>query len=172
MTFFELVNLEKVRKAILYFIVIAVTLWLQTSVFSRLTILGVKPMFLPAVASAIGLWEGGVWGCMLGLLAGFWGDMAFAGSRVLFLILCAVYGFVSGVLSDYLINRRFVSFMMLNALLGLVTAMCQILPLWIFQGNALPPLLRIGLLQALISLPFAMPVYLAVKKISGKGRLE
>ena len=52
----------------------------------------------------------------------------------------------------------------------LITALCQIVPLWIFHGTALGALLRTALLQALWSLPFAVPVYFVAKRIAGKVR--
>ena len=171
MIFLDLINLEKIRKAILYLFCIAVTLWLQTSVFSRIAPLGVKPMFAPVIVVAIGLWEGGVWGGVLGLVTGLYCDMAYAGSTALFLVLFAAFGFFAGVLADFLINRRFVSYLIVTAAALLLTAAFQILPLWIFRGTALAVLAPVAGLQAAWSLPFAVPAYLAAKAISGRARL-
>ena len=57
MAFFELINLRKTRKAILYLLCIVVALWLQTMVLSRVVLWGAKPFFLPAFIVAIGLWD-------------------------------------------------------------------------------------------------------------------
>ena len=172
MIFLDLINLNKIRKAILYLFVIGVAMWLQTMLLARLEILGVRPFFLPAVVAAIGLWEGGVWGCMLGLCAGLSCDLALTESTVMFLLLFSGYGFVSGLLADHVINRRFVSYMILAALALLFTALVQIVPIWIFRGVPLGTLQPIALLQALWSLPFAVPSYFVCKAISGKRRLS
>ena len=170
MAIFELINLRKARKAILYLICIVVALWLQTMVFSRLTLLGVKMFFLPALIVAIGLFEGGVWGGMLGLAAGVGCALGLAGSPVLFLVLLPAFGFLSGMLADFLINRRFVSYLLLAALALLVTSLLQALPLWLFRGAEPRTLFTVALLQALWSLPLAVLSYLAVKGLAGRGR--
>lgn len=173
MILLDLINLNKIRKAILYAFLIAVTMWLQMDVFSRWMLPGgVKPFFVPAAVTAIGLWEGGVWGGLFGLLAGLYCDMNMMESTVTFLILFAVLGFFSGVLADFLINRRFVAYLLVTAAALLLTAGCQIVPLWVFRGAALRLLLPAAGLQAAWSLPFAVPAYLVAKAISGRARME
>ena len=170
MAIFELINLRKVRKAILYLLCIIIALWLQTMVLSRVVLLGARPFFLPALVVAIGLWEGGVWGGMLGLAAGIGCMLSLANSPVLFLVLLPVFGFLSGLLADYLINRRFVSFLLLAVLALLVTALLQALPLWIFRGASPRPLFTVALLQALWAVPLAVPSYFVAKLLAGRDR--
>ena len=170
MALFELINLRKARKAILYLICIIIALWLQTMVFSRVSFLGAKPFFLPALVVAIGLFEGGVWGGMLGLAAGIGCALSMAGSPILFLVLLPVFGFLSGLLADFLINRRFVAYLLLAALALLITALLQALPLWIFRGTNPVPLFSVALLQTLWSLPLAVPAYFAAKLLAGRER--
>ena len=78
MALLELINLRKARKAILYLVCIIIALWLQTMVLSRVVLLGAKPFFLPVLVVALGLFEGGVWGGMLGLAAGIGPRSAFS----------------------------------------------------------------------------------------------
>ncbi len=170
MAIFELINLRKARKAILYLACVVVALWLQTMVLSRMTILGAKPFFLPVLIVAIGLFEGGVWGGMLGLAAGLGCTLSMAGSPVLFLALLPVFGFLSGLLADFLINRRFVSYLLLAALALLLTALLQAPPLWIFRAAAPRALFTVALLQALWAVPLAVPVYFVIKLLSGRDR--
>ena len=170
MAILELINLRKARKAILYLVLILVTLWLQTMVFSRLTFWGVKPFFLPALIVAIGLFEGGVWGGMLGLAAGLGCLLSMAGSPVLFLVLLPAFGFLSGMLADFLINRRFYSYLLLAVVALLLTAALQAAPLWIFRGAEPAPLFTVAALQALWSVPFAVPAYYVSKLLAGHER--
>ena len=170
--FLDLINIQKVRRAILYLLVIALTVWMQFSLLPDLRILGVKPFFAPVVAVAIGLWEGGVWGGVLGLLTGLSCDLALNESTVTFLILFAAFGFFAGVLGSYVINRRFFSFLLLSAAALLLTALVQAAPFWLFRGVSLDALLPIALLQTLWSVPFAVPAYYLCKKISGKRRIN
>lgn len=172
MIFLDLINMRKVRKAIIYIFCIIIAQWLQLMVLSRVEILGAKPLFLPALIAAFGLFEGGVWGAALGIVCGAYCDMVFVDSTALFLVLYAAIGFFSGVLADYLINRRFFSYLAVAFLALLVTGVCQIIPLWIFAGSKLLPLLGTALLQCVWSLPFAALCYVVVKRVSGQERLR
>lgn len=170
MAFWEFINLRKIRKAILYLVCILVAEWLQTMVFSRGGLKGVNPFFLPALIVAIGMFEGGIWGALLGIAAGISCDLAVSDSTVLFLILFCSFGFLSGLLSQFFINRTFFACMLLSIVALVFTAFCQIIPLWIFHGTAPQPLLSVAGLQVLWSLPFAVACYFIVKLISGKER--
>ena len=170
MIFLDLINLQKIRRVILYIFCVGVAFWLQFAVFSRLALPGnVKPFFVPAVVTAIGLWEGGVWGGVFGLGAGLYCDGNFAGSTVTFLLLFTAVGFFSGVLADYVINRRFVAYLLLSLAALALTALVQILPLWIFYGSSPGELLPVGGLQALWSWPFSVPAYFAVRAVARSG---
>ena len=168
MIFLDLIDLRKLRRAAIHLVGIVLALWLQTMVLARVEILGAKPFFLPAVAVVIGLWEGGIWGALLGLFAGAYCDMCISDSSVLFLILFPAFGFFAGVLADYFLNRRFIAYLLLAALALLITSLCQIVPLWIFRGTALQPLLTTALLQTLWSLPFAAPLFFITKRIADR----
>ena len=172
MAILELINLRKARKAILYLLLIILTIWMQTMVFSRFTLLGAKPFFVPALIVAVGLFEGGVWGGMLGIAAGIGCMLSMTGSPVLLLVLLPVFGFLSGMLADFLINRRFVSYLLLGALALLLTAALQALPLWIFRDAAPEPLFTVAALQTAWSLPFLIPAYFLAKALAGHEREE
>ena len=173
MILLDLIDINKIRKAILYAFVIGVSLWLQLDVFSRWALPGgAKPFFIPAAVTAVGLWEGGVWGGMFGLLTGLYCDMNLTESTVTFLVLFAVFGFFSGVLAEFLINRRFVAYLLVTAAALVLTAACQTVPLWVFRGVAPETLLPVAGLQCAWSLPFAVPLYLIVKTVSGRARLD
>lgn len=167
MIIYDLINLKKIRKAILYIVCLAVTLTLQGSFFSRISILGVKSMFVPVIIVAIGLFEGGMWGGVFGVIAGIFCDIASSDTTVLFTIVLAVEGFVAGLMGETLINRRFYSYVIVAVLALALLALCQIVPVWLYKGSALPPLLRTGALQTLWSVPFTVPAYFACKAIAG-----
>ena len=172
MAILELINLRKARKAILYLFCLILAIWLQTMVFSRLMLLGVKAFFLPALIVAIGLFEGGVWGGILGLAAGFGCMLSMVGYPVLFLVLLPAFGFLSGVLADFLINRRFTSYLILAAIALLLTAFLQAAPLWIFHGAEARAVFSVAALQAAWSLPMAVLCYFAAKALAGREREE
>ena len=173
MILLDLINLQKIRRAILYGFCILALLWLQLSVFSRFTLPGgVKPFFIPVAVTAVALWEGGVWGGVAGLLAGLYCDLNMVSSTVTFLILFAVLGFFAGVLADYFINRRFVAYLLMTAFALLLTVLVQSMPPLVFHGASLRGLLPVIVLQTLWSWPFAVPVYFVTKLISGRSRTD
>ena len=167
----DLINLKKIRKAILYLICIVLCHWFQTLALPRAVLLGAAPLFLPSLAVAIGMWEGGVWGALLGLVSGALLDAACSDTHVLFTLLFMAFGFFSGLLTVYFINRRFLSYVLLSAAALLLTALVQILPL-LLRGSAIAPLLRTALFQGLWSLPLALPVWPIVRAVAGKAREE
>ena len=107
---------------------------------------------------------------MLGLAAGLGCLLSMAGSPVLFLVLLPALGFLAGLLADFLINRRFLSYLLLAALALLLTAVLQALPLWLFRGADPGGLMTVALLQALWALPLAVPCYFLAKGLSARER--
>ena len=108
-------------------------------------------------------------GGLFGLAVGAYCDGNLAASTATFLLLFAVLGFFSGVLADYVINRRFVAFALLSLAALSLTALFQIFPLWVFHGASPAALLPVAGLQALWSWPFAAPVYFAVRAVARSG---
>lgn len=171
MIFLDLINFQKLRRVILYCFCILVAFWLQFAVFSRIALPGnVKPLFIPVLVAAIGLWEGGVWGGLFGLAVGAYCDGNFTGGgAATLLLLFTALGFFSGVLADYVINRRFVAFLLLSLCALSLCALCQIFPLWVFHGAPPAELLPVAGLQTLWSWPFAAPAYFAVRAVARGG---
>lgn len=162
----DLINLDKIRRATLYALIILLALFLQCEVFSRISPLGVNAMFIPVVVVAIGLFEGGVWGGVLGLLAGFLCDIFYHETTLLFTILLPVIGFFAGTFTAFFVNKRFVAFLVLSLVALAITALCQMFRLWVFMGADPIRLLTVGGLQTLWSLPFTIPVYFPSKALS------
>ena len=166
MILFDLINLKQLRRALLYALCLLVTLTLQNALFGQIAILGVKAMFVPALIVAIGLFEGGFWGGLFGMAAGMFCDMASTDTTVLYTILLAAEGFLAGMLTAVYINRRFYSYMILALGALALTALCCIIPLWIYHGADIAALLRTGALQVAWSIPFAVPAYFACKAVA------
>ena len=169
MLLFDLIDVNKLKRALVYVLMVVISMWLQTMIFARISFFGAKVLFIPIVVAAIAAMEGGVWGVVFGVICGCALDMSTLSSTVLFLVLCAVIGFGCGVLMDYFLNRRFVSFLILSAIVCVLTALCQMVPVWIFKDAALADLAPVAALQAVLSLPFAVPVYFAAKRIAAIG---
>lgn len=139
----------------------------QNMLCAHITILKVRPLILPAVAAAVGMFEGGTFGAIFGLFLGFFGDMSFAENTVLFMVLMALIGFTSGFASDFIINRSFLPYMASAFVALLFTALIQMIRPWISNASAGQVLLT-GLLQTLWSLPFAAGFYPLTRWLSHK----
>ena len=61
----DLVNFQKIKRALLYALYMSLVLLVQDALFSNISIFGVRAMFVPAAAVAVGMFEGGVWGAVL-----------------------------------------------------------------------------------------------------------
>ena len=166
MALIELIDFKKIRKALWYLLCIIISISLQNLLCARVAIFGVHAFFIPVVIIAFGVFEGAVWGASLGLVAGYFCDITMLESTVLFMVLFAAMGFAAGFLSEFIINRRFFSYIVLAILGLLATAICQIVPLWIFLSTPLGHLLPTLLLQVIWSSILAIPAYYAVKMVS------
>lgn len=164
----DLVKIDKLRRAIVYAVYILLVLLLQNVGVSKLSIFGAKVLFVPAAIVAIGMFEDGVWGAMLGLFAGLLCDIAY-GNTVLFTALLPVIGFFSGALSRYFVNKRFFAFMFVSLAAFALTAFCQLFRLWVFMGQDGVALIKTAVLQVLLSLPFAAALYFPCKWISRRN---
>jgi hypothetical protein len=164
--FFDLIDLSKLRRAIVYALVFVVLFILQDLFLARVTLFGVSAMLIPSAVVAVGLWEGGVWGGLVGLFAGYFADMGYSEQLIMFTVLFCAMGFFSGVLGRYLLHRGFVSYMALLAVMLSVLTLCQVFPFLFFTDTAPWPVWRTGLLQVLWSLVWAMPLYFPFKSIA------
>ena len=76
----DLINKDKVHRVLWCALYMAVTLLLQNTVFAHIALFGVHAMFVPAVVVAVGVFEGGTWGAVFGLIAGYFGAMGYPGT--------------------------------------------------------------------------------------------
>lgn len=161
----DLINFQKIKRAVLYFAVVLVVLGLQNLLFSRIRPLGIAAMFVPAVVVAIGMFEDGLWGAIFGLITGILCGIRFNGSLLLFAVLFAAFGFFAGLLSKYFVNKRFFSYYALCFAAFVITAFCQMFRLLFLTDAAPLALLRAGALQVLWSMFFPALIYFPVKNI-------
>ena len=130
----------------------------QNMLFTQIRPLGVCPMVLPAVAAAVGMFEGATWGWVFSLIMGIFADMAFVENTILFTLLFPLIGFFSGFVSQFFINRRFFAYMGIAFAASLVTALVQMLAT--FAGDAWSiQLVSTAILQTLWSLVPAVLAY-------------
>ena len=152
---FENINFSKILKYLLFMLL---SLIAQTMVLGQIRIAGVAPMVLPAVAVAVGMFEGATMGSVFSLLMGIFTDMSFVESQTFFTLVFPVISFAAGFVSQFFINRRFFAFMGLSLAALLVTASLQMLKT--LAGNTWSGSMLVTVaLQTLLSLPPAALAY-------------
>lgn len=160
--FLEKINFGKVGRYAVYLIVVLI---LQNILFTQIRILDVCPLVLPAVAVAMGMFEGATWGPVFSMIMGIFADMAFPENTVFFTLLFPALSFAAAFISNYFINRRFFAYMGAATAGLLITAAAQILKTSASDSFS-PVMITTGLLQTLWSLPFAALVYFPPSRMS------
>lgn len=152
---FAKINVKRLLKYALYMFLSLVA---QNMLFTQIRPFGVCPMVLPAVAVAVGMFEGATWGAVFSLIMGIFADMAFIENTVTFTILFPALSFAAGFVSQFYINRRFFAFMGVTLAALLVTGVVQMLKtaaMDVWAGSMITTVL----LQTLWSLPPAVLAY-------------
>ena len=155
LNFFEKINLNKLLKYLLFMFV---TLTLQNTLLTQFRLFGVCPLLLPAVAVAVGMFEGPVYGAYFSLVMGIFGDMAFREQAVLFTAVLPSLSFAAAFMSQYFINRRLFAFMELSLVASFITALIQMLRTMDGDSFSLSMITTV-LLQTLWSMPTALLAY-------------
>ena len=175
----DLIDLSKLRRAIVYGLLLSAVFILQDLIVSQVPLLGVRAMMVPAAVVAVGLFEGGVWGGFLGLAAGYFTDMGCTDHVVLFTILLPALGFFIGVLGKYMLQKGIVSYLVMMFLALAFIAFCQMFrTLFLsgsdaaafreayFSGRFVWLVIRTGAIQTAWSLVWSVPVYFPCKLIA------
>ena len=164
----DLIDLSKLRRAIVYGLMLVVLFVLQELIIQPVAVLGVRAMLIPAAVIGVGLFEGGLWGGLFGLAAGYFGDMGYTEQVVLFTVLFPTVGFFAGVLGKYMLHKGFVSYMALVLLALAITAFCQMFHFLFFTDTNNWAVLRTGIIQVIWSLVWAVPIYFPCKLIAAR----
>lgn len=151
----EKINIKRLLKYVLYMFLGLVT---QNMLFTQLRIFGVCPMVLPAMAVAVGMFEGASWGAIFSLVMGIFADMAYIENTIMFTLLFPALAFASGFISQFFINRRFFAFMGAAFLALLITGVVQMMKTLAMDGWAWSMIPTV-LMQTAWSLPPAVLAY-------------
>ncbi len=162
----DLINLSKLRHAVIYALAFIALFILQDLLISRITLFGVHALIVPAAVVVIAIFDGGSWGGFLGLAVGYFSDLGHTETTFFFTVILTAAGFFIGVLGRYVLHRGFVSYMALLAALMTVITFCQMVPFLFFTDTASWPVWRTGLVQILWSLIWSVPVYFPFKAIA------
>lgn len=154
----EIFSPQNVKRLLQYALYMFLSLMAQNMLFTELRPLGVCPMVLPAVAVAVGMFEGATWGAVFSLIMGIFADMAFIENTVTFTVLFPALSFVTGFVAQFFINRRFFAYMGATLIALLATGIVQMLKTAALDAWSATMLVTV-LLQTLWSLPPAVLVY-------------
>ena len=168
----DLIDLTKLRRAVIYALLLAAVFAVQDLLVARITVGGVRALLIPAVVAAVGLFDGGLWGGFVGLAAGYFTDMGYPEHICMFTVLLTAAGFFAGVLGKYLLHKGFFSYITLVVLELAVITFCQMFRFLFFTDTDPWPVLRTGILQLLWSLPWAVPLYFPCKSIADRPILK
>lgn len=162
----ELINLKKLRKAVIYAGIALLTIVVQNLFLANILVLGVAPMIIPATVVAIAFFEGGVWGGVFGIIIGLVCDMTLNGAPVMMTIIFPILGFFSGAFTIFYISRHLFQFFCMSSLAILITAICQAFEFIVFADTDILNVLLGIALQTVLSLPFIFAVYYPCRAVS------
>ena len=154
----ELFSKVNIKRLMHFALFMFLSLMCQTMLFSKAKLFGVYPMFLPAVAIAVGMFQGATWGAIFSLVMGFFADMAYVESTITFTVLFPALAFAAGFVAQFFINRRFFAYMgaaIMGLLITAVVQMLKTIALDTWAASMIPTVL----LQVLWSLPAAAIAY-------------
>lgn len=158
--FNRLIEWKKLRGVLTFALYMIFAMFIQSLLFSRVSIFGYRGFILPAAAVAAGIYSDGVRGAVFGLILGLFADMSFSESVVTFTVLFPIIGFAAGVASMFYINKSFFAFITFSAAAILLTALVQMLLAVIVSGAEILPALITALAQTAVSLIPAALLYL------------
>lgn len=140
---------------------------LETAVFSRLPIFGVRIVLIPSLVALVGACRGADEGGAFGLLAGLFWAFSGVGSPAVILLLTAA-GCFGGYLCDALLTRRLLSALIASAIALLGTlVLAAMLHAYLHGGSG--RVIFAAILQAIFSLPAAAALYFPVQAIGKVG---
>ncbi len=154
----EIIAKINIKRTLYYALYMFLALVCQNMLFTQFRIFGICPMALPAVAVAVGMFEGATWGSVFALIMGVFADMSFVENTIMFTVLFPAIAFASGFISQFFINRRFFAYMFTAFAALLITAVLQMIKITLIDGWAAAMLVTV-LLQAVLSLPPAVLAY-------------
>ena len=152
---FEKINIHRVLRYALFMLL---TLMAQNMILSHFRLFGSCPMVLPAVAVAVGMFEGATLGPLFSLIMGIFADMSFVEHTIFFALVLPALSFTAAFVSQFCINRRFFAFMGITLAALFITAVLQMLKT--LAGDTWSgAMLSTVIVQTLWSLPFSAVAY-------------
>lgn len=131
---------------------------LETYVFARLPLFGVRPMLLPLAVAAVSVLEGAAAGAGFGLGVGALA-VACGGAEAWQILVMMAAGLGTGLLSQYLLRQDLLGCLLCSALNLAAVDGVRIVVRLLAGSAGLEPMLRLAGAELLCSLLFVFPVY-------------
>ena len=128
--------------------------------------LGLVPLLLCSAVAGVALFEGSVKGGTFGLFAGILMDLSLGKPLIVFTLVFTAMGLLLGILGEALFTKRFISYIFSNIIILLVTAFIQMFSLLFFTMASVWHLILTAVLQTVVSLIFALPLYPIIRRIA------
>ena len=129
---------------------------------------GFVPLLLCSAVAGVAHFEGSVKGGVFGLFAGILMDLSLGKPLIVFTIMLTVMGLVIGALGESLLTKRFISYIFSNIVTLIIAAFVQMFSLLFFTDASVWHLVLTAVLQTVISLIFAAPLYPIIKRMALK----
>lgn len=165
---YELINFDKLRRAVFLALLLLAGIMLQTLVLPRLPVLGARPMIIPCAVAAVGVFYGGLWGGVFGLASGIACDLSYVETLVMFTITLPIIGYLAGEMTKRVINQGIFSYMIFCAAALLVCAFLQSFDIMFFSKTNKLSVIIVAFLQIFWSLPYAFALYFPCRTYSKK----
>lgn len=154
----ELLEKINIRKGMRYALYMLLSLIAQEMVLGQFRVAGVAPMILPAVAVAMGMFKGAVYGPIFSMILGIFADMTFIENTIAFTVFFPLVSFAAAFVSEFYINRSFFAYMGVSLVALLATAVFQMVKT--MAGDAFSfVMLSTVILQTVLSMPAAVLAY-------------
>lgn len=142
---------------ILYFLQAAVFPWIGNDAI---------PLLLVIAAAGLSHFTGSGTGAVIGLFCGILCDVALGKPTVVYTVFLSILGLLMGYLGETVLSRRFPSYILCCFTALVLSSFIQMFDLLFFAGASYLHLLWTAILQTIVSLICAVPMYPVIKKLS------
>lgn len=153
-------------KILVWFVYLLIAYILQATVFTRLTLWGVKPLLLPIVVVGAAIFDGRVTGGVVGIAAGMLCDLSFNEATIVFTLTLALVGLFTGYLAETVLVRSFLTHTVMALFALAVCAAVQVFGLVFVYRTPFAVLFDTVFRQTAVSLILSVPLFCVSRAIT------
>lgn len=156
---------ETVLNIVYHGIFLLILYFLQATVFPWIGHDAI-PLLLVIAAAGLSHFTDSGRGAVIGLFCGILCDISLGKPTIVYTIFLSILGLLMGYLGETVLSRRFPSYMLCCFISLAIASFIQMFDLLFFAGASYLHLLWTAILQTIVSLICAVPMYPVVKKLS------